>query len=96
MVISWFVFIIVALIGNISIERDIIDTRRSYWSFILQKSACKLIYQFIILLMHLHTFTEHTHKPATSIPQKKAAISNTSAAMVATMIATMVQYDPLG
>ena len=50
----------------------------------------------IMLPMHLHIFTETTNKPATSIPQKRAAINNISPVMVATMIQAMVQYDTLG
>ena len=93
-IVSWFIFIIIALIGNIGIERDLTDTRRSYWSSVLQNSTCKLI--MIMLPMHLHIFTETTHKPATSIPQKRAAINNISPVMVATMIQAKVQYDTLG
>ena len=92
-IVSWFIFIVVALIGNVAMERDVIDTGRCCWSFTLQKSTCKLMYKLIMLPMHTHNYTEHTHKPATSIPQKRADISPV---MVAKMIQAMVQYDTLG
>ena len=33
-IVSWFI-IIVALVGNVGMERDVINTGRRYWSFTL-------------------------------------------------------------
>ena len=95
MIVSWFIFIIVALIGNVAMERDVIDTGRRCWSFTLQNSTCKMMYPFtnIMSSMHRHTFAEHTHKPATSIAQKKAEIP--SPMMVPTTTPAITSDDKL-